>query len=216
MDAMARRRAEMVDQQIAARGVEDARVLSAMRQVPRERFVPKNLRKHAFQDSPLPIGLDQTISQPYIVALMTEKLLLKATDRALEVGTGSGYAAAVMSMIAAEVYTIERHGRLALQAARRLTEMGFTNVQVEHGNGYQGWPEQAPFDAIMVSAGGTEVPPPLLEQLALGGRLVVPVGDTAHHQRLLRITRHSEAEYEEERLAYVAFVPLIDATAEEG
>jgi len=170
-------RNRMVDMQIKIRGVDDPRVLAAMRRVPRHRFVPEYLWDQAYNDYPLPIGEDQTISQPYIVALMTEALELQAGDRVLEIGTGSGYQAAVLAELAAEVYSIDRIASLAEKARQVLVELGYTNFQVRVGDGTQGWPEQAPFDAILVTAGTPQVPRPLIEQLALGGRLVVPVGD---------------------------------------
>jgi len=176
-DEFAAARNRMVDTQIKIRGVSDPRVLAAMRRVPRHHFVPQHLWDQAYSDYPLPIGEDQTISQPYIVALMTEALELKDTDRVLEIGTGSGYQAAVLAELAAEVYSIDRLPSLAEQAQKVLTAMGYQNFQVRVGDGTLGWPEEAPFDAILVTAGAPQVPRPLVEQLALGGRLVVPVGD---------------------------------------
>ena len=170
-------RNRMVDTQIEVRGIADPRVLAAMRRVPRHRFVPQSLWDQAYNDYPLPIGEDQTISQPYIVALMTEALELQDTDRVLEIGTGSGYQAAVLAELAAEVYSIDRLASLAEQARMVLMELGYKNFQVRVGDGTLGWPEEAPFDAILVTAGTPQVPRPLVEQLALGGRLVVPVGD---------------------------------------
>ncbi len=170
-------RNRMVDIQIKVRGVADPRLLAAMRRVPRHRFVPQALWDQAYNDYPLPIGEDQTISQPYIVALMTEALELKETDRVLEIGTGSGYQAAILADLAAEVYSIDRLASLAEQARKVLTELGYKNFQVRVGDGTLGWPEDAPYDAILVTAGTPQVPRPLVEQLALGGRLVVPVGD---------------------------------------
>jgi protein-L-isoaspartate(D-aspartate) O-methyltransferase len=170
-------RNRMVDAQIEVRGVADLRVLAAMRRVPRHRFVPPALWDQAYNDYPLPIGDDQTISQPYIVALMTEALELKDTDRVLEIGTGSGYQAAILAELAAEVYSIDRLASLAEQARKVLAALGYKNFQVRVGDGTLGWPEEAPFDAILVTAGSPQVPRPLVEQLALGGRLVVPVGD---------------------------------------
>jgi protein-L-isoaspartate(D-aspartate) O-methyltransferase len=204
-------REQMVDRQILARGVQDPAVLSAMRRVPREAFVPRYLSRRAYADQPLPIGEGQTISQPYIVATMTESLRLREGDRVLEIGTGSGYAAAVLAEIAGEVYTIERLARLAESARRRLAYLGYTNVHVRHGDGSLGWAEYAPFDAIVVTAGGPEVPPSLLAQLAVGGRLVMPVGASALAQQLVRVVRTGETSYEREELGDVAFVPLIGA-----
>ncbi|MGB8993604.1 MAG: protein-L-isoaspartate(D-aspartate) O-methyltransferase [Desulfobaccales bacterium] len=171
-------RARMVDRQIAPRGVSDPRVLAAMKKVPRHRFIPSHLWDQAYGDYPLPIGEDQTISQPYIVALMTELLELKATDRVLEVGTGSGYQAAILAELAAQVYSIDRVASLLARAEQILASLGYTNIKTRVGDGTLGWPEEMPFDAIIVTAGAPQVPRPLTEQLALGGRLVIPVGDT--------------------------------------
>lgn len=205
----ARRR--MVDDQIAARGVRDPRVLAAMRAVPREAFVPGDQAAFAYEDEPLPIGDGQTISQPYVVAAMTAALALSPGDRVLEIGTGSGYAAAVLAHLAAEVYTIERIPALAEAAARRLADLGYTNVHVRQGDGTRGWPEQAPFDAIVATAGGPRVPPSLLAQLAVGGRLVMPVGPAPRMQRLVRVVKGEGGDIVEEVLEEVAFVPLIGA-----
>ena len=202
-------RKRMVEEQIAIRGVRDRRVLAAMRSVPREKFLSEGLQEFAYQDTPLPIESDQTISQPYIVAYMTECLRLTGGEKVLEIGTGSGYAAAVLAQIAGEVYTIERYANLAASAGERLTRLGYGNVHVLHGDGTRGWPEHAPYDAILVAAGGPEVPPTLREQLAIGGRLVIPVGPTARSQQLVRVTRVAEHRYDEEPLIAVAFVPLI-------
>jgi protein-L-isoaspartate(D-aspartate) O-methyltransferase len=205
-----RQRRQMVDGQIAARGVADARVLDAMNRVPRERFVPERLRAHAYDDAPLPIGDGQTISQPFIVAFMVEALRLHGGERVLEIGTGSGYAAAVLAEIAAEVYTIERLDTLAAAATRTLADAGYRNVHVRCGDGTLGWPEAAPFDAILVSAGGPEVPASLRAQLAPGGRLVIPVGRTRAAQTLVRVTRSADG-FDTETLEHVRFVPLIGA-----
>jgi protein-L-isoaspartate(D-aspartate) O-methyltransferase len=204
-------RKQMIDYQLAARGLHDQSVLDAVNAVPREEFVPTNLVEFAYSDAPLPIAASQTISQPYIVALMTAALELKPGERALEVGTGSGYAAAVLAEIATDVYTIERHKILADTARSRLEELGYRNVQVLFGDGTLGWPEHAPFDAIVVAAGGPDVPESLKKQLAIGGRLVIPVGSSIHTQTLLRVRRISENEYQEEDLGGVRFVPLIGA-----
>jgi protein-L-isoaspartate(D-aspartate) O-methyltransferase len=205
------RRLEMVEHSISARGVRDELVLEAMRKVPRELFVPEKLREFAYDDSPLPIADEQTISQPYIVAFMAEALLLKRDDKVLEIGAGSGYAAAVLSEIAAHVYTVERVGRLAKTAAERLAELGYDNVHVRHGDGTRGWPEHAPFDAIVVAAGGPQVPESLKSQLKVGGRLVIPIGSDQLVQELVRVTRVTETEYQSEDIADVRFVPLIGA-----
>jgi protein-L-isoaspartate(D-aspartate) O-methyltransferase len=201
----------MVDRQIAGRGVLDRRVLAAMREIPRERFVGGDLARRAYEDSPLAIGSGQTISQPYIVALMAEALGLVGSERVLEVGTGSGYGAAVLGRLAREVYTIERHAGLAAAATERLAREGFVNVHVVVGDGTLGMPDASPFEAIVVTAAGPRVPQPLLEQLAVGGRLVIPVGAQSDHQRLLRIDRHSEVQYRATDLGGVAFVPLVGA-----
>ena len=206
-------RASMVEQHIAARGVEDERVLEAMRQVRRELFLPKSLREFAYEDSPLPIGDGQTISQPYIVAFMAEALTLKGDEKVLEIGTGSGYAAAVLSEIADEVFTVERLGPLADMAAATLADLGYDNVHVLHGDGTRGWAEHAPYDAIVVAAGGPQVPESLKEQLRIGGRLVIPIGPDQRAQELVRLTRVSAGEYRSEDIADVRFVPLI---GEEG
>jgi protein-L-isoaspartate(D-aspartate) O-methyltransferase len=206
-------RREMVANNIAARGVRDELVLAAMREVPRELFLPEKLREFAYEDSPLPIAGDQTISQPYIVAFMAEALRLEGGEKVLEIGAGSGYAAAVISEIAADVYTVERLGQLAEQAAARLADLGYGNVHVLHGDGTRGWPEHAPYDAIVVAAGGPQVPESLKEQLKIGGRLVIPVGADQRTQELVRITRISKDEYRSEDIADVRFVPLI---GEEG
>ncbi|HLX16616.1 MAG TPA: protein-L-isoaspartate(D-aspartate) O-methyltransferase [Bradyrhizobium sp.] len=206
-------RAKMVERNIAARGVQDELVLEAMRKVPRELFLPKNLREFAYEDSPLPIAGEQTISQPYIVAFMTEALMLKGGEKVLEIGAGSGYAAAVLSEIAAQVYTVERLGPLAEQAAVTLAELGYDNVHVLHGDGTRGWAEHAPFDAIVVAAGGPQVPESLKDQLKIGGKLVIPVGADQRTQELVRVTRISAKEFLSEDIADVRFVPLI---GEEG
>ena len=204
-------RSRMVDEQIAARGIRDRRVLDAFCSVPREAFVPSGLEEFAYDDAPLPIGEEQTISQPYIVALMCEALELRPSDRVLEVGTGSGYAAAILSRLAAEAYTVERLEGLAERARRRLQEAGFRNVHVRHGDGTLGWPEHAPYDAIVVAAGGPRISRPLLDQLAVDGRLVMPVGPSLREQHLVRVTRVSDTEFRREDLGPVRFVPLIGA-----
>jgi protein-L-isoaspartate(D-aspartate) O-methyltransferase len=202
-------RRQMVAHQIEERGVRSSAVARAMQEVPREEFMSEEMREFAYADSPLPIGEGQTISQPYIVAYMTEALDLERGERVLEVGTGSGYAAAVLSRIAGEVYTIERHPSLARSASATLERLGYRNVHVIEGDGTKGWPDAAPYDAIVVAAGGMDVPPALRSQLAVGGRLVIPVGPTPREQRLVRVIRVSEDEFEEEDLLPVRFVPLI-------
>src|SRR6478672_2970980 len=187
-------RKEMVARDIAARGVRDELVLDAMRRVPRELFLPARLREFAYEDTPLPIAGEQTISQPYIVAFMTEALMLKGGEEVLEIGAGSGYAAAVLSEIAANVYTVERLGQLADKAAATLADLGYDNVHVLHGDGTRGWPEHAPYDAIVVAAGGPQVPESLKEQLKIGGRLVIPIGPDQRAQELVRLIRVSAGE----------------------
>ncbi len=204
-------RQQMIDDQLKARGLHDQTVLDALNAVPREAFTPADLIESAYRDTPLPIEENQTISQPYIVALMTAALELKPDHRVLEIGTGSGYAAAVLGEICENVYTIERHKTLADTAWARLKETGYTNVQVKHGDGTLGWPEEAPFDAIIVAAGGPEVPQTLKEQLAIGGRMVIPVGQSLNLQKLVRIRRISKDKYKTEDLGDVRFVPLIGA-----
>jgi protein-L-isoaspartate(D-aspartate) O-methyltransferase len=206
-------REDMVERNIAARGVRDELVLDAMGKVPRELFPPKNLREFAYEDSPLPIAGEQTISQPYIVAFMAEALMLKGGEKVLEIGAGSGYAAAVLSEIAAQVYTVERLGQLADKAAATLADLGYDNVHVLRGDGTRGWPEHAPYDAIVVAAGGPQVPESLKEQPKIGGRLVIPVGTDQRSQELVRVRRISTNEYRSEDIADVRFVPLI---GEEG
>jgi protein-L-isoaspartate(D-aspartate) O-methyltransferase len=202
-------REQMVRQQIAARGIRDPLVLGAMRRVPREQFLSESLEEFAYQDTPLPIESDQTISQPFIVAYMTECLGLRGGEKVLEIGTGSGYAAAVLAEIAGEVFTVERYANLAASAAGRLERLGYENVRVLHGDGTLGWKEHAPYDAIIVAAGGPEVPASLREQLSVGGRLVIPVGPTARSQKLVRITRRGEHDFDQEDLIGVSFVPLV-------
>jgi protein-L-isoaspartate(D-aspartate) O-methyltransferase len=193
---------------LSRRGVRTERVLQAMGHVPREAFVPEELAEFAYRDAPLPIGKEQTISQPLIVALMAEAADLKPGDRVLEVGTGSGYAAAVFAELVDEVYTVERHESLAHTAAERLRTLRYDNVHVLHGDGTLGWPEHAPYDAVLVAAGGPRVPPPLVEQLVPGGRIVMPVGETQRDQRLIRMTLTPEG-LQREDLGGVRFVPLI-------
>jgi protein-L-isoaspartate(D-aspartate) O-methyltransferase len=207
----AKRRAEMVERYIAHRGVRSAVVLAAMKKVPREKFLPEEMIEFAYEDAPLPIAEGQTISQPYIVAMMTEALELQGGEKVLEIGTGSGYAAAVLSRIAKDVYTVERIGQLAEKSAATLAELGYRNVHVLHGDGTRGWPDHAPYDAIVVAAGGPQVPESLKAQLKIGGRLVIPVGADRRLQELVRVIRLSEHEYTTEELADVRFVPLVGA-----
>jgi len=210
---LARARDRMVDIQIAGRGVRDPLVVEAMRRVPREQFVKPGFEEFAYDDTPLPIGEGQTISQPYIVALMIEAAEVKPGASVLEVGAGSGYAAAVLGQIADRVHAVERHATLAEAARKRLRKLGYDNIDLRAGDGTRGLPEVAPFDAILVAAAGVAVPRALKEQLAIGGRLVIPVGQLERHQDLLKITRRSESEYEEESLGAVAFVPLVSDQA---
>jgi protein-L-isoaspartate(D-aspartate) O-methyltransferase len=198
----------MVQQGVIGWGVEDPQVVRAMRRVPRHLFVPAELRDQAYDNHPLPIGYGQTISQPYIVALMTQELEVQAGDRVLEIGTGSGYQAAVLAELGVEVYTIEIIGPLAEAAAERLKRLGYGGVHTRHADGYWGWSEAAPFDAIIVTAAPDHVPQPLLEQLKVGGVMVIPVGPVGGVQTLWKITRVREEEYQSESLGPVRFVPL--------
>jgi protein-L-isoaspartate(D-aspartate) O-methyltransferase len=207
------RRRSMVEHHLERRGIRDRKVLDAMGKVPREAFVPAHLRYLAYDDGPLPIGEGQTISQPYIVAFMTEALLLEGGERVLEIGTGSGYAAAVLGEIAGQVVTVERIEPLAETARTVLESLGYSNVTVIVGDGTKGCAERAPYDAIVVTAGGPRVPQSLKDQLAPGGRLVMPVGDHDLAQRLVRVTRRDDGEFDDQDLTLVRFVPLI---GEEG
>ncbi len=198
-------REAMVRTQIEGRDVRDPRVLAAMRAVPRHRYVPETVRERAYGDHPLPIGFDQTISQPYIVAFMTEALGVHSEHKILEVGTGSGYQAAVLAMLARKVYSIEIVEGLANRSRQLLRDEGFANLEVRAGDGYRGWPDQAPFDGIIVTCAPDHVPPALKEQLKVGGRLVIPVG--AGYQELLLITR-TESGFSEQRILPVRFVPM--------
>jgi protein-L-isoaspartate(D-aspartate) O-methyltransferase len=202
-----RRRLEMVDDQIVARGVRGARVLNAMRKVPRERFVPVHLAFRAYDDAPLPIGEGQTISQPYVVAYMTETLSVGPDHRVLEIGTGSGYQAAVLGEIASEVYTIEIVPALARRAREVLRSLGYARVQVREGDGYAGWPAYAPFDRIMVTAAVEEIPPPLVDQLGPNGVLVAPVGPRDAVQQITIVEKSARGTIER-RTIPVRFVPF--------
>jgi protein-L-isoaspartate(D-aspartate) O-methyltransferase len=206
-DAFAVQRAEMIEKQLRRRGVHDSGVLSAMAAVRREEFVPKEFRERAYEDAPLPIGEGQTISQPYIVAAMTAALHLTGNERVLEIGTGCGYQAAILSHLAKIVFSIESRSELASAAAMRLERLGYANVHVHCGDGTLGLPELAPFDAILVAAAAPAVPEPLRSQLAEGGRLILPVGD-AENQELLHIERHGNS-FETRTLEACRFVPLI-------
>jgi protein-L-isoaspartate(D-aspartate) O-methyltransferase len=198
-------RLSMVEEQIERRGISDEKVLEAMRQVPRHEFVPDHLKKYAYADEPLPIGEDQTISQPYIVAYMTESLHLKESDKVLEIGTGSGYQAAVLAEIVDTVYTIEIVDILAKSASKTLERLEYENIFVKGGDGYKGWPDHAPFDAIIITAAPTKVPQPLLEQLKMGGRMILPLGD--YSQELVLIEKRADG-YDEQKLLPVRFVPM--------
>jgi len=208
MTDFARLRDRMVEVQLARRGIRDASVLAAMRLVPRERFVPAGLEKFAYRDSPLPIGEEQTISQPWIVAAMIEAAEVAPGDRALEVGAGSGYAAAVLGQIADRVFAIERRSALATLARERIAALGYDNIDIRIGDGTRGLEAEAPFNAILVSAGSPDVPQALKQQLAIGGHLVIPVGARGE-QILCKLTRTGETRFEELNLGAVMFVPLI-------
>jgi protein-L-isoaspartate(D-aspartate) O-methyltransferase len=197
--------ARMVDEQLRPNDIVDPRVLAAMREVPRHRFVPSEIAARAYDNTPLPIGYGQTISQPFIVAYMTQALELRPEHRVLEIGTGSGYQAAVLARIAKEVYTIEIVPQLAARAAGTLRELGYGHVHVREGDGYAGWPEHAPFDRIIVTAAPDHIPQPLVEQLAVGGRLVIPVGDLRQQMTILTKTKERVVE---QRTIAVRFVPL--------
>jgi protein-L-isoaspartate(D-aspartate) O-methyltransferase len=203
-------RQAMVEHDIRGRGIRDQRLLKAMAQVPRHLFVDEGRRRQAYADHPLPIAEGQTISQPYVVALMTEALRLKPSDRVLEIGTGSGYQAAVLAELVKSVFTIEIRKPLADSAERRLRELGYRNVRVRYGDGYFGWKEEGPFDAIIVTAAANHIPPPLIRQLKEGGRLIIPLGSTVYSQTLTLLTRTGER-LGAEQLGGVAFVPMTGA-----
>ena len=197
-----------MEKDIKGRGIKDPKVLEGMGRIPRHLFVEESYRSKAYADHPLPIGEGQTISQPYIVALMTEAVKLKSSDRVLEIGTGSGYQAAVLAEIVAEVFTIEIRKSLAESAAQRLKDMGYKNVKVKYGDGYFGWEEVAPFDAILITAAPNHIPPPLIKQLKEGGRLIVPLGSIIYYQQLTLARKH-QGELLLEQMGSVAFVPMI-------
>jgi protein-L-isoaspartate(D-aspartate) O-methyltransferase len=210
MVTIEQRRARMVSEQLARRGIGDESVLDAFGRVPREEFIDPTFERYAYDDGPLSIGYGQTISQPYVVAMTVEALALQGHERVLEVGTGSGYAAAILGLLAREVDTIERIPELAAIASERLARLGLSNVHVHCADGTLGWPPNAPYEAICVAAGAPRPPQPLLDQLAIGGRLVLPFGD-ASSQRLVRIIRRDEKTFVDENLGEVRFVPLVGA-----
>lgn len=200
-------REEMVLSQIQSRRISDQKVLRAMSKVPRHSFVPKKLASKAYRDHPLPIGEGQTISQPYIVALMTESLELSGSESVLEIGTGSGYQAAILSNITKDVYTVEIKEKLFKKADKILHRLGYTNIKIRHADGYFGWPEAAPFDCIMITAAIDHIPPPLLKQLKNGGRLILPLGNPFGYQNLSLVTKHGE-DYTVKQIIGVLFVPM--------
>jgi protein-L-isoaspartate(D-aspartate) O-methyltransferase len=208
-EPFADQRDRMVREQIEGRGIRNAEVLRSMRSTPRHLFVPENLREYAYSDRPLPIGLGQTISQPYVVALMTELLEPSPTHRVLEIGTGTGYQAAVLARLSKHVYTIEIVSELAKSARERLAAMGIRNITVRQGDGYKGWPEEAPFDRIMLTAAPPELPQALLDQLARGGKLVAPVGGSPWTQELVVVDKTMGGELQRRVMASVMFVPMV-------
>jgi protein-L-isoaspartate(D-aspartate) O-methyltransferase len=209
-DEWARARRAMIERQLLARGIRDARVLQAMGSIPRELFVPEKVRDQAYHDRPLPIGARQTISQPYIVAYMTELLGLKGMERILEIGTGSGYQAAVLGKLAAEVYSIEILPALSGRAKTVIEQLGFDNIFLKVGDGFFGWPEKSPFDAILITAAAPRIPEPLWVQLREGGRLIMPLGEEGRAQKLIRVTKSGGKRMTEE-VSGVYFVPLTGA-----
>ena len=211
--SFAAQREHMVREQLAGRGLRDARVLATMGSVPRHEFVPEPLRQDAYQDHPLPIGENQTISQPYIVAAMLEHLALRPTDRVLEVGTGSGYVTALLSVLSAEVFSIERHASLAASAAATLQRLGHRNVNIKVGDGSLGWPKYSPFDAVLVSAATAEIPSPLFDQLAESGRLIIPVGSPTSQE--LQLIHKLNGQQKVTLLEGCRFVPLVEGPAGE-
>src|SRR6266853_344530 len=214
LDDFRTQRAEMVRVQLADRGIHDVRVLNAMRQVPRHEFVPEVFQQGAYEDHPLPIGEGQTISQPYIVAAMLEHLALQGTDRVLEIGTGSGYVTALLSLLCAEVYSVERHSQLAASAESTLQRLGYRKVKIKVGDGSQGWAEYAPFDAILVSAATAEMPPMLFAQLRQGGRMILPIGPPSSQE--LQLIRKAVDRPEVEILEACRFVPLVEEAPDSG
>ena len=211
-DYFRQQREAMVSMQLAERGIRDVRVLDAMRNVPRHEFVPESLRRDAYEDHPLPIGEEQTISQPYIVAAMLEYLELQATDRILEIGTGSGYVTALLSLLCGEVYSVERHAQLAASAESTLQRLDYRNVKIRVGDGIQGWAEHAPFDAILVSAATAEMPPTLFAQLREGGRMMAPIGPASSQE--LQLIRNVGGQPEVTILEGCRFVPLVEGSVD--
>ena len=207
-DPYLQKRRAMVENDIKGRGIKDKKVLDVMGRIPRHLFVDENLRERAYADYPLPIGEGQTISQPYVVALMTEALMLKPTDKVLEIGTGSGYQAAVLAEIVKEVCTIEIRKSLADIAIKRLKELGYKNVKVKYADGYFGWEEYAPFDAIIITAAANHIPTPLIKQLKEGGRLIIPLGSTVYYQ-VMTVATKKKGELDVVQMGSVAFVPMI-------
>ena len=210
-DNTAVQRLTMVEEQIVGRGIKDRRILDAMRKIPRHLFVDSSLKERAYGDHPLPIGEGQTISQPYVVAWMTDALHLKSSDRVLEIGTGSGYQAAVLGEIVEQVYTVEIRIALKETADTLLHQLGYKNIKTKYGDGYYGWEQYAPFDAIIITASANHIPPPLIEQLKEGGRLIIPLGSTLYYQTLTLVTKSSN-ELNVEQMGGVAFVPMIGET----
>ena len=211
MTDFAAERETMVERQLRRRGITEPLIVDAFRTVPREVFVDESQRQFAYGDHPLPIAAGQTISQPYIVALMIQAAELSPTDRVLEVGAGSGYAAAVMGQIAQRVVAVERHKLLAAEARERMKHLGYDNVAIVEGDGSVGWPAEAPFDAILAAASGRHVPQPLIDQLVPGGRIVMPIGDAGWTQQLIKVTKQANGNLDRENLGGVRFVPLIGA-----
>ncbi|MBI5327433.1 MAG: protein-L-isoaspartate(D-aspartate) O-methyltransferase [Deltaproteobacteria bacterium] len=207
-DIYKQKRQNMVAQDIRGRGISDKKVMEAMEKIPRHLYVDEYIRDMAYADYPLPIGEGQTISQPYVVALMTETLRLKQSDKVLEIGAGSGYQAAVLAEIVKDVYTIEIRKGLADKAEKRFEEMGYKNIKVKYADGYFGWEEYAPFDAIIITASANHIPPPLIKQLKQGGRLIIPLGSTVYYQTLTLATK-TKGEIDLEQITSVAFVPMI-------